>query len=142
MIREMSGAPLSPSCLPLNNAESDDDFDEEFSIDELAVINGLLAKATNEVASPPLALADLGEHEGAHQYSATWPGLGKGDNENGDGSGIRERVIKAVPKVKVQYEYDEDNELSLEDWIGVSAGGRLSLSLFSIPAVLSGMSTH
>ena len=129
MLREMAGVLLSPSRLPSNNPEEfDDDFDEEFSADELAVIDRLLVQATNEVASPPLALADLGDYEGAHPYSATWPGFGKGDNEYGDENEIRERVLKAVPKVEVQYEYNEDNELSLEDWIGVSAGGRFFLS--------------
>ena len=117
---------LAPSQPAENDSnEFSDEFGEDFSIDELAVIDHLLVQATNEVAAPPLAIADLGDYEGAHPYSAIWPRFRKtsqGEKRNNGDRG-RDGVAEAasVPRVKVQYEY-EDNELSVKDWIGVSAG--------------------
>ncbi|KAI4145928.1 MAG: hypothetical protein LQ340_006119, partial [Diploschistes diacapsis] len=80
-----------------------DDFDDDFSPDELVAIDRLLVQANSEIASPALAIADVDDYEGQHPQSSSRDVLPRSFVQRRWGGGEDGREM-AGPRMEVQYD--------------------------------------
>ena len=125
-------SPPSPS--RIQGADDPYDFDTDFDVEEVALIEGFLRQANSQLASPALAVVDADDYAGAHPNSVILPrSSAQGRRYGASGSSAYGAVAAAaaglpVPAIEIQYDG--------EDWAAGDFSGRSSILL---PAASSWM---